>query len=171
MKSSKTDASVQREPQKTPTMGEEDFPTLPSLPIPTSTKTVIRVERSPTLGKNEDDDLLICNGDGELDEDDLDDVQSNGKVRCGTFSDSASTATTSSSSSQSKQSSSNASRQGIATAASSAPMGGYAAALLKKVSPSISAKAVVEKSSSTTKKAVDGKTYHAAGTGGHQPIS
>ena len=169
--SSKTDASVHPEPQKPPTMGEEDFPTLPPLPIQTSTKTVIRVERSLTLGRNEDDDLLICNGDGELDEDDLDDVQSNGKVRCGTFSDSASTATTTSSSSQSKQSSSNASRPGITTTASSAPMGGYAAALLKKASPSIPAKVGVGKSSSATTKSVDRKVYDAAGTGGHKHTS
>mmetsp|Transcript_51234 Transcript_51234/g.123687 ORF Transcript_51234/g.123687 Transcript_51234/m.123687 type:complete len:663 (-) Transcript_51234:159-2147(-) len=164
-----TDATVHTGSQQPPTLGEHDFPTLP-LPIPASTKTVIRVERSLTLGKNEDDDLLICNGDGELDEDDSD-VQSNGKVRCGTFSDSASTATTSSSSSQSKQSSSNASRPSIATISSSAPMGGYAAALLKKASPSIPAKAIVGKSSSTTKKAVDRNLYDAAGAGVHKPSS
>mmetsp|Transcript_51235 Transcript_51235/g.123693 ORF Transcript_51235/g.123693 Transcript_51235/m.123693 type:complete len:649 (-) Transcript_51235:159-2105(-) len=164
-----TDAGVHPKPQKPPTLGEDDFPTLP-LPIPTSTKTVIRVERSLTLGKNEDDDLLICNGDGELDEDDSD-VQSNGKVRCGTFSDSASTATTSSSSSQSKQSSSNASRPSIATLSSSAPIGGYAAALLKKASPRLAAKAVVGKSSSTTKKEVDRNLYDAAGAGVHKPTS
>lgn len=180
------------EPQKSPSLGEDDFPVLPS--SNTTAKTVIRVERPLTLGKNEDDDLLLCNLDGEFVADDDDDVQSNGMVRYGAFSDSASTATTSSSSSQSKQSSScpvsvtnsleggvngrcktsttNTSRIGICSSRVPAPIGCYAAALLKKgtsvpakslnVKHHSSKKAVTRTQSETSK---DGSTVPNTSTG------
>jgi hypothetical protein len=165
---------VPSQPQKPPSLGEEEFPTLP-LSNPTTTKTVIRVEHPLTIGKNEDDDLL---------EEDDDDVQSNGKVRCGTFSDSASTTTTSSTSSQSKQSSSwpasvsvsgsnsrskpstsSTSRTGVATstATPSLSMGCYAAALLKKAPVITNNTPKSANGRSVVSKTTDGKSKGAEG--------